>query len=129
MARLAMRSSSLGGILWHQGESDCNSEEIGLYKERALSFISAIRRELGAEDLPFVFGELSESISERWMLGEYPKKMNIIFAEMEKEIPHSRLVSSKGISMKKDGIHFDSAGLREFGNRYFNAYLGVRGEV
>ncbi|MBQ7387039.1 MAG: sialate O-acetylesterase [Clostridia bacterium] len=125
MSRLAMRTSRFGGILWHQGESDCNATDILRYKERALNMIASIRRDLGAEDLPFIFGEIAWDIHPRWNHGEYPKQMNAIFAEMEKEIPNCKLVSSRGLTMKPDGIHFDSRGLRELGNRYFDAYLAL----
>ena len=123
MAKLAMRSSNFGGILWHQGESDCYENNFPLYKERAIRMITAIRKELNAENLPFIFGELSENIGASWNVGDYPRQMNLLFKEMQKEIPNSRLVSSKGLTLKPDGIHFDSISLREFGNRYFDAYL------
>ena len=123
MTKLAMRSSNFGGILWHQGESDCNESNISLYKERAIRMITEIRKALGAEKLPFIFGEVSEDISERWNVGDYPKQMNSIFREIQKEIPNCRLVSSKGLVLKPDGIHFNSSSLRELGNRYFDAYL------
>ena len=122
-----MRTSNFGGILWHQGESDCNDNNFSLYKERAIRMITEIRRELHAEDLPFIFGELSEDISQRWNLGDYPVRMNSIFREIQSEIPNCRLVSSKGLSLKPDGIHFNSTSLREFGNRYFDAYLELVG--
>ena len=85
--------------------------------------ITEIRKELNAENLPFIFGELSEDISQKWNLGDYPKQMNSIFREIQKEISNCRLVSSKGLALKPDGIHFNSSSLREFGNRYFDAYL------
>ena len=127
MTRLAMRTSNFGGILWHQGESDCKELNISRYKERAIRMITEIRRALDAENLPFIFGELAEDISDRWNLGDYPARMNSIFREMQREIPNCRLVSSKGLSLKPDGLHFNSVSLREFGNRYFNAYLELLG--
>ena len=123
MAKLAMRSSSFGGILWHQGESDCKEPNISLYEERAICMITEIRKELNAENLPFLFGELSEDISEKWNCGDFPKQMNSIFRNIEKRIPNCRLVSAKGLTLKPDGIHFDSLSLREFGSRDFDAYL------
>jgi len=128
MTRLAMRSSKFGGILWHQGENDCNDANFPLYKERAVRVITEIRKALNAENLPFIFGELSENISPSRKLGDYPQKMNSVFREIQEELPHCRLVSSKGLVLKSDGIHFNSASLREFGNRYFDAYLGLVNE-
>ena len=123
MAKLAMRSSNFGGILWHQGESDCTEANISLYKGRAIHMIAELRKALNAENLPFIFGEVSEDITPVWNFGEYPKQMNSIFREMQREIPNCRLVSAKGLTLKPDGIHFNSVSLREFGSRYFDAYL------
>lgn len=125
MAKLAMRSSNFGGILWHQGESDCNEFDFPLYEERIILMITEIRKELGAENLPFIFGELSEDISEDWNLSDYPAKMNEIFRKIEKKIPNCRCVKSDGLTLKNDGIHFDSPSLRELGCRYFKAYLDL----
>ena len=122
MTKLAMRTSNFGGILWHQGESDCKETRIGQYKERLLRTITEIRRELEAEDLPFILGELSENIASSWEVGDLPVQMNAILREVQSEIPNCRLVSSKGLTLKPDGIHFDSVSLRELGNRYFDAY-------
>ena len=128
MTKLAMRTSDFGGILWHQGESDCHEEAtISVYKERALNTIFELRKTLSAEDLPFIFGEVSEDITPEWKVYEYPKQMNSILREMQKEIPNSRLVSVKGLTLKPDGIHFDSTSLRKLGNRYFDAYLELVG--
>lgn len=125
MAKLAMRVSKLGGILWHQGESDCNDINYPLYKERLIRMIFAIRKALGEGDIPFIFGEVSENISSKWNLGDYPKKMNALLKEIQEEVPNCRLVSANGLTLKPDGIHFDSVSLREFGNRYFDAYLDL----
>jgi hypothetical protein len=129
MTKLAMRSSSLGGIIWHQGESDCRDERFPLYKERLVRMIEGIRRELDAEELPFIFGELSENISSKWKVGDYPQRMNELFREIEESVPNCRLVSAKDLVLKPDGLHFNSSALREFGNRYFDAYLELANRV
>ena len=125
MTELAMRSSNFAGILWHQGESDCNDTKFPYYKQSLIRMITELRKKLGAEDIPFIFGELSEHISDKWNAKDYPEKMNLVFKEIEKELPHCRLVSSKGLTLKSDGVHFDSVSLREFGNRYFDAYIDL----
>ena len=122
MAKLAMRTSRLGGILWHQGESDCSPEHLPLYKERFLTFVSALRRALDAEQIPFIFGEISEQISPRWNRGDYPKQMNRLLHELVDEIPNARLVLARELTLKPDGIHFSTPSLRELGSRYFDAY-------
>lgn len=129
MTKLAMRSSSLGGIIWHQGESDCRDERFPLYKERFVRMIEEIRKELDAEELPFIFGELSENISSKWKVGDYPQRMNELFREIEESVPNCRLVSAKDLVLKPDGLHFNSSALREFGNRYFDKYLHFTNEI
>lgn len=120
--RLAMRTSTLRGILWHQGESDCHADDTLLsYPEKLITFVSALRRELDC-DVPFIFGELSEDIGKAWGLEDRPSKINAYFRELTSKIKNSALVSVKGLTLKPDGIHFDSPSLRELGKRYFKAY-------
>lgn len=126
MAKLAMRSSRLSGILWHQGESDCTKDEhIALYKERFIKMINGIREELGEEELPFISGELAEHYDARWNMGERYHRINEILHELESELPNFAVVSSAGLSMKPDGIHFDAASCRVMGRRYFEAYTAL----
>lgn len=125
MTKLALRTSQLGGILWHQGESDCNAEDVKTYKKRFIRMITELRRQVGAEELPLIIGELSENITPGWNCGEYPPVMNRIFHEIAEELPYCRAVSSKGLTLKPDGIHFDSISCREFGKRYFETFQKV----
>jgi hypothetical protein len=98
MTKLAQRTSRLAGILWHQGESDCGSEEMLLtYKERFTAMITAMRKELGAEELPLIIGELSEDLKEKYNQEDRVKRLNVIFREIARELPNTA-VSLQGIS-------------------------------
>ena len=131
MTKLAMRTSTFGGILWHQGETDCRSEETFLpYRERFLTMITALRRELGAEELPLLLGELSENIcAPKWQLGDRAVWFNQMLHELEQELPMCRVVSAKDLTLKPDGLHFNSVSLREFGKRYFDALCDIKNET
>ncbi len=123
MTGLATRTSRLAGILWHQGESDCGSEErVAAYKENFIKMITALRRDLGAEDLPLLIGELSENLTEKYNQEERPKRLNVIFHEIAEVLPHTAVVSSAGLTLKSDGLHFNAVSQREFGKRYFEAF-------
>jgi len=125
-AKLALRSSRLGGILWHQGESDCTTEEgLEAYESRFIPMITQLRRELGAENLPLLIGEISEHITERWGVEDRAPKMNVTFHEIAKKLPFCAVVSSKDLPLKPDGIHFNAAACRIFGERYFQAYRRI----
>lgn len=126
MTRLAMRSSRLSGILWHQGESDCRSDGVATYKERFLTMITAMRQELGDERLPVLIGELSMTFGAEWKMGDCPMRLNRIFHEIAEELPYCAVVSSAGLPMKPDGLHFSASALRTFGGRYAEAYFDLR---
>ncbi len=126
MARLAMRTSTLAGILWHQGESDCNqTDEVCLaHKEKFRAMITALRRELGAEELPLLIGELSHRFAPGYRMEERHLTMNRQYHELAEELPRCTVISAEGLSLKEDGLHFDAAAQRAFGNRYADAFLG-----
>jgi hypothetical protein len=119
MTKLAMRTSKFSGILWHQGEQDCvNEEQIRAHKEKFVKMITALRKDLDAENLPLIIGELSEIGTS----GAEHGQMNEQYREIVKNLPCCRLVSSKGLTMKADNIHFNAVSFCEFGKRYYQAY-------
>ena len=124
MTKLALRTSKLAGILWHQGESDCNEQAlVDSYQERFLTMITSLRRDLDAEDVPVIIGELSEKIDpERIGRGVRIAQMNENFHEIAKVLPKCAVVSSADLTLKADNLHFNSESLREFGLRYAAAY-------
>jgi len=124
--KLALRSSVLRGILWHQGENDCVSDDlVDEYKEKFITMITALRKELGAERVPVIIGELSENISDEYNLGTRPTRLNKIFYEIADEIECCKVVSAKGLSLRDDGIHFNSQSYQIFGKRYFEEYISM----
>lgn len=126
MTKLAMRSSTFSGIIWHQGESDCTSDgQLSAYKDKFLNFVNSIRRDLGAEDLPFIAGEISENIGEGWGIGTRAVSFNRILHELSGELSLFGVASSAGLLLKDDGVHFTSASAREFGKRYFEIYKAM----
>ncbi len=125
MTSLAKRTSRLGGILWHQGESDCMQFDPKQYKEDLIHMLTSLRAALSAAELPLVIGEISEEITERWKVGSAPKEMNRLLHTVAAELPHCAIVSVAGLSLKPDGIHFDARSARELGRRYFSAYKSL----
>lgn len=125
MTNLTKRTSNLGGILWHQGENDCIDFEPDVYKKNLITMMTELRALLGAEKKPLLIGELSENIGKGIEWGKNIPKMNKLFYEIAEELPYCAVVSAKDLTMKPDGIHFNSKALREFGRRYFEKYLEV----
>lgn len=122
--KLALRTARLKAILWHQGESDCLSDEtVAAYRENFTKMITQLRRDLRVEDVPVILGELPQKMGESWKTLGREQQLNGILRQLAKEIPNCAIASSMDLTMKPDGAHFDSPACREFGKRYFAQYL------
>lgn len=111
----AMKNGTLAGILWHQGESDAGKPAlVATYLDRLDLMIGQLRKDLDAEKVPVVIGELIHGHNNN-------DAINAELARAPKKIPFSCLVSSEGLGNK--ALHFESADLRTFGNRYAVEYL------
>ncbi len=123
MAKLAQRTSEIKGIIWHQGESDCVSKELfESYSERFLNTMRALRGVL--TDVPVIVGEISWDIDcNRWSVKkELIPKFNERLSVIANELGNCSVVSSKGLMLRSDGLHFDAKSQRIFGERYFEKY-------
>lgn len=117
-AKLAMRSSDLAGILWHQGEQDTDNEcNATAHKERTGQVLRGLRMELG--DVPILVGGIGDFLEK---LTRFAPTINKGLEELCSEIPNCAFVSARGLSSKPDGVHFNSVSCREFGKRYFATY-------
>ena len=124
---LAMRTSELTGILWHQGENDSINESDALtYKKRFKAMMTELKNRLGKPDIPVIVGELGEFAS-KYQDGKlkYLDTVNSALREIANEYPVCAIASARGLNHRGDDIHFDSASYRELGKRYFDAYLKV----
>lgn len=123
MAKLAMRTSELSGIIWHQGEADScklNEEE---YERNFLNVMTSIRKDLGKE-LPIIIGEISNKIKQEYKLDSI-EKMNKLLHRIKEKLPLCEIVSVDGLELKEDGLHFNSASCRTLGKRYFEKYKSL----
>ena len=126
-AKAAMKSGKLRGILWHQGEADSSKLElIRSYQARWLAVMESLRAELG--DVPIVVGELGQFLYTREKDYQMARLINEQLAMLAVNGKRVAFVSSQGLGHKGDVLHFDSAGLREFGRRYAHAFLMLEPE-
>jgi hypothetical protein len=124
-ARLAAKSGTLSGVLWHQGESDAESEVAApAHAGKLAELMRHLRSDLAAPDLPFLIGDLAEFGDERRKPAAVNRR-NIVRAGLRKiaeEDPRAAFIESKGL-LGVDLVHFSRSALVEFGNRYAEAYL------
>ncbi|MGE0407049.1 MAG: sialate O-acetylesterase [Candidatus Korobacteraceae bacterium] len=121
--KAAQKSGVLRGILWHQGETDSMKEEDAqTYLKRWTEMITALRRELGAPEVPVVVGQLGE-----FVLPDRPlaATVNRQLATIPLEVPFTAFASAVRLTHRGDKLHFNSESYREFGRRYALAYLSL----
>ena len=123
-ARLAQRTSTIAGVLWHQGEADCAPELYATYRQRFLPIMQALRKELDLYDVPFLLGGLGDYLKDCKLsdnLKNYAH-VNSALKQIANEEEKTGFVSAAGLTSNPDYLHFNAASLHEFGIRYFNEY-------
>jgi hypothetical protein len=124
-AKLALRSSKLSGILWHQGENDSFGGLSILYYDKLSTIVDAFRHALNAPAIPFITGGLGDFLSSG-RYGKYFTEYNQVnhalqkFAETK---PNCYFVTANGLTANADGLHFDAVSQRRFGIRYFDSFF------
>ena len=118
-AKLALRTSTIVGVLWHQGESDCAPELTKTYKERFEVIMHALRKDLGLDDVPFILGELGSFLKDYSEYTQNYVKMNEQLREIASANKLTGIASADGLTANADNLHFNAKSLYEFGLRYF----------
>lgn len=127
MSKLAMRSSTIAGVLWHQGEGDCADGLWQCYEEKCFTIFNKLRDELNLYDVPFIMGGLGDFLAIREIEANQPQyknypKVNNAIQNMAKNDAMIGFASAEGLTANDDNLHFNSASLYEFGLRYYEAF-------
>ena len=127
-AKLAQRTSTIAGVLWHQGEGDCAEHLHTTYAQRFVPMMQEFRRILELDDVPFLLGGLGDFLKDRKempALAAYPM-INAALQKVAREQPMTGFVPADGLIHKGDYLHFNTPSLYTFGERYFEAYEQLR---
>lgn len=120
-AKAALEAGQLKGILWHQGESDSGPGKAEVYQEKLTQLIERFRKELNAEDVPFVIGQLGKFEERPWSKAK--EQVDAAHQAIAEEDENVLFVESDGLTHKGDNVHFNADSYREFGKRYAKAFL------
>lgn len=135
----------LRGILWHQGESDSNSNCAGSYlaniERLAQQFRLRIKPDArGGEfrradsPIPFILGTMSRGFDERGDLSVFHADKQLVdnfHRELPSQVPyvatsvHDDLVGNQWPCGNSTCIHFGAEALREMGARYYQQLQAV----
>lgn len=120
-AKLALKSGTLKGILWHQGESDSKPALASVYEEKLHALITRFRQALNEQSVPFIAGQMGQFSERPW--DDAKKLVDAAHRNLPMQVPHTAFVTSDGLTHKGDQVHFDAKSYRELGRRYAEAYL------
>lgn len=122
---LASRTSTIAGILWHQGETDCQEHLYAQYEEKCTAILEAFREKLGAQDVPVLLGGLGDYLVNRTeapYLGKNYRHVNHALQKIASKREMYGYVSAEGLTSNPDNLHFCAKSLREFGIRYYQEF-------
>ncbi len=126
-AKLAQRTSTIAGVLWHQGEADCSETLYPTYEQRCTPIFDALKKELDLYDVPFLLGGLGDFLpncTQDSNLQNYTK-INEALQSMAAKDAMTGYVDASGLQSNPDNLHFCAKALREFGLRYFDVFLSL----
>ena len=124
-ARLAAKSGVLSGVLWHQGETDAESDTTApAHAGKLSSLIRQFRVDLAAPELPFLIGDLAEFGDERRKAAGIARRDTVRrgLRQVAAEDAHAAFIGSTGLD-GVDLVHFGREALIEFGHRYAATFL------
>ena len=128
-AKLAQRTSTIAGVLWHQGESDCREEHWPYYEERCINVFESLRKDLKlSDDIPFIIGGLGDFLTKKSEMSEQffylvnYQKVDSSLQNLAMNNNYIGYVSARGLNCNPDYLHFDAKSLRILGNRYFDKF-------
>ncbi|MEM0924931.1 MAG: sialate O-acetylesterase [Planctomycetota bacterium] len=124
-AKIALKSGTLKGILWHQGESDSKPILAEAYELKLHTLIDRFRRDLQATDVPFIAGQMGQFDERPW--SDEKKRVDAAHRGLPDRIPFTAFVASDGLAHGGDEVHFSADCYREFGRRFANAYHRLTG--
>jgi hypothetical protein len=102
----------IAGMCWMQGESDACAPNIASdYEGNLTAFISDVRKELNAPNMPFVIAMIDDSSS--WPYFETVRQGEINVSE---KVPHVGIFDTKDLDT--DGMHYKTQGMLDMGTLF-----------
>lgn len=109
----------VAGFFWMQGEGDTrNLSQANAYQSNLVKFIGRVRNVFGADQLPFVLGQINNA-------GEYQSIVRATQANIPNEVSNSAFVYTDDLdrsSYPGDLVHFSTKGTVDLGIRFASAY-------
>lgn len=123
--RLRCNGGRAAGLLWYQGESDCNPDAVARYTDRMVALIRALRRDASDGVLPVAMVQIGRTLCS---LPDYQARWDAI-QDQQRRLPDriTRLAVVPSVDLAlDDGIHISGAVQNVLGRRLAKAMEGLR---
>lgn len=123
LRRVKAVGGKVKGLLWYQGESDANPNDVPLFEERFARLVESVRADFGDPNLPFYTVQIGRFVvampEENELAWNQLQDMQRRLAE---QIPSTAVVASVDLELD-DLIHVGTQGLKRLGKRLANIAL------
>lgn len=125
LARVRANGGKVAGVLWYQGESDCDAHSLALYPQRMTHLLQSLRDDLGQPDLPFYYVQIGGVVAD-------PDPAEIDGWNGIREAQRTWATTQTNVSLVSaidlgldDGIHISTPDLKRLGRRMADAADGI----
>lgn len=133
MDMIAKAGGRVRGLVWYQGESDCNPEDVATYARRFRAFAEHLRRDLGDPDLPILTAQINRFTTPSLSLSPSGKctpeadrlwsMMREVQRRLALDLPQVSIIPTLDLALS-DNIHNAAASQVTLGQRFARVALG-----
>lgn len=130
---IAKAGGHVRGIVWYQGESDCNPQDSASYQQRFAAFAGRLRRDLSQPDLPILTAQINRfttpslSLSPTGKCDAVADRAWSVIREAQRrlalELPGVSVIPTLDLALS-DNIHNAAASQVTLGQRFARVALG-----
>ncbi len=114
----------VAGVLWYQGESDANPDDLPLYKERLARLFGALRADLARPDLPIYYVQIGRFVDASASVAGW-NGLREAQRTWAGTMPGTAMVSAIDLELD-DLVHIGTQGLKRLGKRLADVADGDR---
>lgn len=122
--RFQKNGGKVAGVIWYQGCSDANPNDVGLYVERMKKLVAASRRDMKSPKLPWTIVQISRVIG--WTEFTHWNVIQEDQRQLPDMIPQFTTVPAIDLALD-DGIHISGLEHQRLGKRMAQAMLVLTG--
>lgn len=127
LQRIERAGGNVKGILWYQGESDCDPEQGPTYAKRFDEWVAAVRSDLGIPNLPVIVVQLGVFAMPGDADGQWWDVVREAQRTLPERTPNTAVISAIDLGLD-DSIHVNSAGQIRLGKRMARLALRLLGD-